>query len=320
MFRYLSQHIPARVKDFVPAVYFRSGAKVEDLFGGSAWDMISQKTRVCVVHVGTNDLKNPTKSVHSVLEHFKVILTELHKKSPELEIFISSVLPRGLNLWDRNTPVPIMSQRTEQRNSKLSKFNQLLWEFTLTESHLHFVNNDVEFWPTGQCLQTHLLAKDGLHLTERGVISLTETLVSMVEASQLDHRLTVPFAESKERESHVDSLEYSSVGSESYDYPPLPQSACVGSTDSPYVPADPSLIVTKADLCKGSPWAAMLQRVNERDHKVATKFGKPKRGNLPPRSHKTVTRRSKVTKEVGHVRCSRSVVNNTDTEPTKSKF
>ena len=124
LFRYLSQHIPARVKDFVPAVCFRSGAKVEDLIGGSAWDLINQKTQVCVVHVGTNDLKNPCRSVDSVLEHFKIMLAELHKKSPELEIFISSVLPRGLNLWDRITPVPIMSQRTEQLNSKVSKFSQ----------------------------------------------------------------------------------------------------------------------------------------------------------------------------------------------------
>ena len=81
----MSQHIPSSVDELVPAVYFRSGAKVEDLFRGSAWDMISQKTQVCVVHVGTNDLKDPVSSVFNVLEIFKVLAGI---QSPEMEIFI----------------------------------------------------------------------------------------------------------------------------------------------------------------------------------------------------------------------------------------
>ena len=266
LFRYLAQQIPSQINDIVPAVYFRSGAKVEDLFGGHVSNMISQKTRVCVVHVGTNDLKDSSKSVPTVLEQFKVMLVDLHKTKPEFEIFISSILPRGLNLWERNASFPIMSQRTEQLNRKVAKFNQLLWEFTLTQSYLHFVNNDVEFWPSGQGVQAHLLAQDGLHMSKKGVCTLAETLVSEVEAFQLNARSQSLF---RETESQVCSLEHQD------DYPPLPQSVCVGGTDSPYVISDPSLIVTKTDLCKVSAWA-MLQRVSQRKQKVSTTVGKTK--------------------------------------------
>ncbi len=64
MFRYLSEHLSEQVSDFVPGVYFRSGAKVEDLFGDqNAQELISKKTRACVIHIGTNDLKSPSSSV-----------------------------------------------------------------------------------------------------------------------------------------------------------------------------------------------------------------------------------------------------------------
>ena len=269
LFRYLSQHIPLKVSDLKPAVYFRSGAKVEDLRGGSAWDMISQKTRMCVVHVGTNDLKNPSVSVFDVLAHLKLVLADLHKQNPELEIFISSVLPRGLNLRDEHTSFSIMTQRLEQLNFRISKFNQLLMELTQTLSHLHFVNNDAKFWLAGQGVQTHLLAKDGLHLSPRGVSTLAKTLVSEIEAFQLPAR--VPQSLSPEPESHVSSLGCPSHGSEVDEYPPLPKPACMGSDDSrsPYVITDPSLIVSKADLVKVCPWAAMIERLCDRERKVA---------------------------------------------------
>ena len=99
-FRYLSEHIPDKVNNFVPSVYFRSGAKVDDLFQDLSALDVSQKTRACVIHVGTNNLKVPTVTAPQVLADFQYVLADLVEMIPDSEIFISSVLPRCVDQWD----------------------------------------------------------------------------------------------------------------------------------------------------------------------------------------------------------------------------
>ena len=101
IFRYLFEHIPSQVNGMVPGIYFRSGAKVDNLFQGeSAQNLVSKKTHTYVLHVGINDLKMRDLSVHSILESYIKVLADLKKKSPECEIFVSSVLPHSHNCWD----------------------------------------------------------------------------------------------------------------------------------------------------------------------------------------------------------------------------
>ena len=99
MFRYMAEQIPAEVQSFVPGVYFRSGVKVEDLYEAHH-EFVSQKTRACVIHFGTNCLKHPKISATKVFDLYKDVLAAVREESPECEIFISAVIPklRGINI------------------------------------------------------------------------------------------------------------------------------------------------------------------------------------------------------------------------------
>ncbi len=83
-----------------------------------------------------------------------------------------------------------------------------------TQSHLHFVNNDMEFWPYGQCIETHLLVQDGLHLNKRGVRTLAYTLLGEVEAFQLKARTVSPTISLETETQNSNGLEHVSVESE----------------------------------------------------------------------------------------------------------
>ena len=116
-----------------------------------------------------------------------------------------------------------MSQRIEQLNSKIAKFNELLKNLALADSHVNFVTHDEEFWPLGQCVQSHVLAQDGLHLSKRGVVTLAKTLLSKVEVFQLSVRSERAQACTPDEPQNPDSSEQApSVGSDSQDeeFPP----------------------------------------------------------------------------------------------------
>ena len=302
MFRYMAEQIPAQVQSFVPGVYFRSGAKVEDLYEAHH-EFVSQKTRACVIHFGTNNLKHPRISVTKVFDLYKDVLAAVREESPECEIFISAVIPRGINKWVGDAPY-VMAQKIGQLNNKISKFNKLLGSLCTSESHLHFVSHD-EFVSVDNSVQTQLLARDGLHLSKSGVSVVAKTLLNHLEAFQFppnkvevsqlpaDNQSVVE----DQQNSYVGDLDHAPLGSEDTlgsDFPPLSPPARVGSTASPYSPLYPSLVVTREDLHKVSPVAAMLHRVSQSRHEKVPK--EPKRGRLSTR--KPLSAGPKVRKEV----------------------
>ncbi len=332
MLRYISEHIPERVGGFVPGVYFRSGAKVDDLFEDhSAQEFISKKTRACIIHIGTNDLKTPSSCVSRTVDSLKDLLGQVQNKSPECEIFISSIIPRSRNHWNKS-PFRIVAQQVAQINCKISEFNQIVSKFCTTNSHLHFVDHDKEFWPEGQSVSGHLLARDGLHLSSSGVSTVAKTLLNTVETFQFlrSKDETSQFQASEPLSSVVDQSKPCNLTNEEnappvgsdvdVEYPPLPHPVGKGSTASPYSPADPALVVTRADLIKISPWAAMLHRVSQRKQNLVTSSGRSKCGRLSKKKYFSAYQSSK--KVVSAVRSRpRVVVSNAEkTVTTRNRF
>ena len=305
MFRYMAEQIPAQVHGFVPGVYFRSGAKVEDLCEAHH-EYVSQKTQACVIHFGTNNLKQTSVSVTEVLDLYRDVLAAAREESPECEIFISTVIPRSINKWDNDAHV--MAQKIGELNDNISKFNKLLRSLCTSESHLHFVSHD-EFFSVDNSVQTQLLARDGLHLSKSGVSVVAKTLLNHLEAFQFPTNKVevsqLPANQSvveDQQNSCVGDLDNAPLGSEDSlgsDFPPLSPPARVGSTASPYLPLYPSLVVTREELRKVSPVAATLHKVSQSRHGKVPK--EPKRGRLSTR--KPLSARPKVKKEVStHVR------------------
>ena len=64
----------------------------------------------------------------------------MRDESPECQILISAVIPRGINKWD--SEAHLMAQKICQFNEKISKFNKLLRGLCTTESHLHFISHE----------------------------------------------------------------------------------------------------------------------------------------------------------------------------------
>lgn len=175
MFRYLHQHLPIRVNDLTPAVYFLSGGKTGDLFQGDhAGGFVSQKTRACVIHVGTNDLK--TTPVVKVFESYRKVLADICEDS-ECEIFVSSVIPRCVDQYV-SKPSTGMTQQLTELNEDISYLNEMLKALCELNNRLHFLCHDHLFWSTDGVVQSHLLARDGLHFSREGIKAVTRNLVT----------------------------------------------------------------------------------------------------------------------------------------------
>ena len=268
-FRYLAEPISKNNPNFVPAVYFRSGAKVEDLCGDKMAQLFSQNTRACVVHIGTNSLKSSNVSPTTVFLKLKKVLTDITLKSPNCEIFISSVIPRHVNGWDEKTDFSSQLCHVQILNTIIAQYNELVSSYCKTNANLHYVNHDTVFLPTGQGVQSNLLARDGLHLSKHGIACVAKTLLKSLETFQF-HDNKVETFQLQATSSHIDHSDnmaqvgvdtHASLGS--LDYPPLPSVNRKVDTKSPYQPADPSLVITRAYLRKTSPLAAKQHRVTQ---------------------------------------------------------
>ena len=180
-FRYISEHISNANPNFVPNVCFRSGAKVEDLSTDHIAHLFSQITHACVIHVGTNNLKSVYASPSSVFLKLKAVLADIAKMSPKCEIFISSVIPRNVDNWDETTDISTQRHRIKIINGLIQKYNELVCSLCKVNAHLHFVNHDEVFQPNGQGVQSHLLARDGLHLSKRGIGLVAKALLNSLE-------------------------------------------------------------------------------------------------------------------------------------------
>ena len=105
IFRHLSKHIPDTICDLVPGVCFYAGRTVSTLFGNFC-QYVSQKTKILVLHVGTNDVSNCRNGTPgNLLSDFETLLANIKERSPQCQIFISSILPRARSLVaDRYSP------------------------------------------------------------------------------------------------------------------------------------------------------------------------------------------------------------------------
>ena len=266
-FRYLAEHITKANPKFVPGVYFRSGAKVEDLSGDHIAQLFSQKTRACVIHVGTNNLKSLGSSPSAVFLKLRSVLADIAIQNPKCEIFISSVIPRYVDRWDDISDMSTQHHKVKAINLSIKQYNDLVGTLCKANAHLHFVNHDNVFQPNGKGVQSNLLARDGLHLSKQGIASVAKALLCCLETFEFHKNKAEAFQSNStpSHKDHSDSTAQVVVDSHaplgSLDYPPLPAPKRKVGTKSPYQPADPSLVITKADLCKTSPWAAMLNRV-----------------------------------------------------------
>ena len=103
MFRYLHDHIPDRIGSLVPAVQYLSGAKVASLIE-ECETFLSHHLKVCIIHVGTNNLKmqeDRTPEILEILAEYEDMVALVKRRSPNCKIVLSSVLPRYIDRCDK---------------------------------------------------------------------------------------------------------------------------------------------------------------------------------------------------------------------------
>ena len=272
IFRYLHHHIPDNIGSLVPAVRYLSGAKVATLTE-ECETLLSHHLKVCVIHVGTNNVKTQTDRTPEILAEYEDLVALVKRRSPNCEIVLSSVLPRYIDRRDKEHTHVEKSRKISEDNSQISELNSLLRDFCSSQKCLHFVCHDEEFWPLGQeTVSPQLLALDGLHLSKKGISVLAQKLICQVEAFQ-------SLAQSSEQASDYQPAVSATTLCYEEDFPILPPPVREPGKDSPYCP-DPVLSVNKTDLSV-SPWVATLKRISQREkgckHKSATKGKTPRK-------------------------------------------
>ena len=184
IFRYLHDHIPDRIGSLVPAVRYQSGAKVASLTE-ECETLLSHQLKVCIIHVGTNNLKMQEDRTPEILAEYEDLVALVKRRSPNCEIVLSSVLPRSIDRHDVEHTHLEKSRMISKVNNRISKFNSLLRDFCSSQKCLHFICHDEEFWPFGQeRVSSQLLALDGQHLSKKGISVLAKKLICQVETFQ----------------------------------------------------------------------------------------------------------------------------------------
>ena len=184
IFKHLYQYLLKVVDNLGPGVYFRSGACIDDL-RDQCVQIIGDKTQMCAIHLRTNDLEVASNSVGRVFDLWKSVMNDVHENHSRCEIFISSVILRGHNLWNKS-PRP-QGRPIDHLNSRILEFNALVEAYCQTRVLFHSIDNDAEFRPQGQGqgIKANLLAKDGLHLSIINLDTLAKYAVCKTEESSV---------------------------------------------------------------------------------------------------------------------------------------
>ena len=271
IFRYLHDHIPDSIGSLVPAVRYLSGAKVASLTE-ECETLLSHQLKVCIIHVGTNNLKmqkDRTPEISEILAEYEDLVALVKRRSPNCEIVLSSVLPRYIDRRDKEHTDVEKSRMISEVNKQISNFNSLLRDFCNSQK-CHFLCHDEEFWPFGQeRVSSQLLALDGQHLSKKGISVLAKKLICQVETFQ-------SLAECTEQASDQEPVCSPTTLCYEEDFPQLLPPVREPGKDSPYCP-DPVLSVNKTDLSV-SPWVATLKRISQREKGCKSKSapkGKP---------------------------------------------
>ena len=282
-FCHLIDHIPDQIVGLVPGVKFLSGANVDSMTE-ECESQISDHVKVCVIHVGTNDLNTQKNRTRELLAKFDDMVTIILHRSPECEIVVSSVIPRDVNHRNVHHTQIVTKSQKDKVNTNIREFNRLLSDLCSENERLHYVFHE-QFWSFDpHSGQKPLLALDGLHPSNEGIQILAKNLISQVKTFQssfafeehcldegeitekyceLNHVEKCPVICRDEVSLQGDECVMYCVGSDD-DFPHLPSPQRKAGENCPFT-SDHALSVSKADLLRTSPFAAMLLRVSQRE-------------------------------------------------------